>query len=227
MIAAPPMQDRQRQRLASSLCLLLTRSLCRGRPLEILAAAIEGGVDLVQVREKPFGPDASEWIAAVLAVCRPRSVPVIVNDRLDLATSCGADGVHLGQEDLAAHPVGSLRQRGLLLGLSTHDAAEMRRAELEAPDYLGVGPCFPTATKGLARGLDPDRLAALLRLASVPAFAIGGIDESNLSALVALGVERIAVSAAILRSPAPEAAARVLSGLLARARRPAGDATRP
>jgi thiamine-phosphate pyrophosphorylase len=221
------MPQSQRQRLASRLCLLLTRSLCRGRPLDVLAAAIEGGVDLVQVREKPFGADAADWIAAVLAVCRPRGVPVIVNDRLDLASRCGADGVHLGQEDLAAHAEASLRQRELLLGISTHDAAEMHRAALEAPDYVGVGPCFPTATKGIARGLDPDRLADLLRLARVPAFAIGGIDETNLRRLTSLGVERIAVSAAILQAPAPRAAASALRRLLAEPQRAASRTARP
>lgn len=195
---------------------MLTRSLCRDEPLTVLRAAILGGVDLVQVREKPFGDDAVAWIGAVQEVCAEYTVPVVVNDRLDLMRATGAPGVHLGQEDLSRHPPRSLRERSFALGISTHGPAELDRAMLEAPDYVGVGPCFATATKGYGEGLSLAQLRELVEQARVPAFAIGGIDAQNVHRLRRLGVERVAVSRAILQAADPRAAARGLASSLGR-----------
>lgn len=143
------------------------------------------------------------WIEAVQGVAGRYGVPVLINDRIDLAQACGCEGVHLGQEDLAAHPTGSLSQRGFALGLSTHDPEEMSRALDESPDYVGVGPCFPTRTKGYDAGLGPGQLEALLARCPVPAYGIGGIDPETLPELLERGLRHIAVSSCILSAEDP------------------------
>jgi len=193
------------------LYLLLTRGMCARNPLEVLEAAIAGGVDLVQVREKPFGDDALTWIEAVIDVCCACEVPVIVNDRLELALATGADGVHLGQKDLAGFRLGKLHQRSYCLGVSVHDFADLDRAMFERPDYLGIGNCFPTATKGFDTANDPEVLRELFARAQVPAFAIGGITTERLREVLAMGARRIAVSRAILGASDPAATARELA----------------
>lgn len=196
------------------LYLLLTRDLCRDDPLEVLEGALGGGVDLIQLREKPFDSDATAWIEAVKGVAQRYSVPVLINDRIDLAQQNDCEGVHLGQEDLGAHPAGSLVPREFALGLSTHDPAEMSRALLESPDYVGVGPCFPTETKGYGRGLGPGELEALLAQSPVTAYGIGGIHPDNLPELLDRGLRHIAVSSCILSAPDPAGVASELRRLL-------------
>ncbi len=192
------------------LYLLLTRGLCLGSPTRTLQAALDGGVDLVQVREKPFGATGQQWIDTVCKICARHDVPVIVNDRLDLAARTAAAGAHLGQADLTPHARGSLRARDWVLGVSTHDAAELGRALEEAPDYVGVGPCFGTPTRPDLRGQGAERIATLATASPVPCFAIGGITQETLPELLAAGIRRVAVSAAILRASDPGRAARDL-----------------
>lgn len=202
-----------RQRLVTArLYVLLTRALCRRDPEETLAALLAGGVDLVQVREKPFGPDGPAWVARVCEICAPHGVPVIVNDEPALAGL--ADGLHLGREDLQAFPEGALRRRSGLLGLSTHGPEDLARALSEDPDYLAIGPWRPTRTKGYRAGLPVEKLSAVAAVADRPLFAIGGIDAENLPALVALGIGRIAVCSALLQAADPAAAAARLKALL-------------
>jgi thiamine-phosphate pyrophosphorylase len=170
-----------------------------------LEAAVRGGVDLVQVREKAL-PDGE--LVAVLeearAVTRRLGIPLVVNDRPDLAVLVGADLVHVGQDDL---PVEAVRRFGLPVGLSTHSEAQLAAAQA---DYVGVGPVYATPTKeGRAPvGLELVRHAAAG--ARVPWFAIGGIDETNVRDVVAAGATRIAVVRAIGDADDPERAARVL-----------------
>lgn len=172
---------------------------------EFLEAAVAGGVDAVQVREKEL--DDRLLIGALeeaRETTRRLGVPLVVNDRPDLAILVEADCVHVGQDDL---PVAAVRRLGVPVGLSTHAPEEIDRG---AADYLGVGPVFATPTKAgrPAVGLDLVRYAA--QHALVPWFAIGGIDSSNVDAVVGAGATRIAVVRAIGDSPDPEEAARVL-----------------
>jgi thiamine-phosphate pyrophosphorylase len=172
---------------------------------ELLEAAVRGGVDLVQVREKELADGALlRVLEEARAVTRQLGVPLVVNDRPDLAVLVGADAVHLGQDDL---PVASARRFGLPVGLSTHTTAELERAEA---DYIGVGPVFATPTKPgrQAVGLELVRHAAAL--ARTPWFAIGGIDEANVAEVVAAGASRIAVVRAITDAEDPERTARAL-----------------
>jgi thiamine-phosphate pyrophosphorylase len=174
-----------------------------------LEAAILGGVDIVQVREKRL-PDGELLRALERArlVTRTLEVPLVVNDRPDLAALCEADYVHVGQADL---PVEAARRFGLGVGLSTHSSAEVERAEA---DYIGVGPVFATPTKAGRPpvGLELVRHAAARRAG--PWFAIGGIDETNVSEVVSAGARRVAVVRAIGNAPDPERAARRLRAVL-------------
>jgi thiamine-phosphate pyrophosphorylase len=169
---------------------------------EFLAAAIRGGVDLVQLRDKEAG-DGRLLVALhrARAVTRRLGVPLVVNDRPDLAILAEADAVHVGQDDL---PVAAARRFGVGVGLSTHAPAEVDAAEA---DYIGVGPVYATPTKAgrHAVGLGLVRYAA--ERARVPWFAIGGIDRGNVADVVAAGARRIAVVRAISDAPDPEAAA--------------------
>jgi thiamine-phosphate pyrophosphorylase len=178
---------------------------------EFLEAALSGGVDLVQVREK--GLADSELLAALESareVTARFGVPLAVNDRPDLAALVGADFVHLGQGDL---PPAAGRRFGLAVGLSTHTPSELDAADA---DYAGVGPVYATPTKPgrPAAGLDFVRYASVH--ARMPWFAIGGIDAGNVGAVVAAGAHRVAVVRAIGEAPDPERAARELRAALDR-----------
>lgn len=175
-----------------------------------LEAAVAGGVDLVQIREKEL-PDA-ELVPALheaRAVTARLGVPLVVNDRPDLAALVGADYVHVGQDDV---PVDVARRSGVAVGLSTHSPEEIDAADA---DYIGVGPVYATPTK---EGRPPVGLE-LVRHAAVharqPWFAIGGIDVSNVAEVVAAGARRIAVVRAIGDADDPERAAATLRAALA------------
>jgi thiamine-phosphate pyrophosphorylase len=141
----------------------------------------------------------------------------VVNDRVDLAQSLHADGVHLGQDDL---PVGEARRlagEGIAIGVSTHSVEQARKACREGADYIGIGPIFPTSTKVVGPALGIDGFRAILREANVPAFAVGGITPANIEDLATAGARRAAVSSAILtagsRVEAREAARAIIEAL--------------
>jgi thiamine-phosphate pyrophosphorylase len=176
---------------------------------ELLEAAVRGGVDIVQVREKALQDgELLRALEAAREVTRRLGVPLVVNDRPDLAVLADADALHVGQDDL---PAEAARRFGLPVGLSTHAAAEIDAA---TADYIGVGPVHATPTKEgrPAVGLDLVRYAAAH--ARQPWFAIGGIDRTNVEAVVAAGATRIAVVRAIADAADPEAAARELRAAL-------------
>ena len=167
-----------------------------------LEAAVRGGVDIVQLREKSLADgELLTVLQQAREVTRRLGVPLVVNDRPDLARVAEADYVHVGQEDL---PVAAARAFGVGVGQSTHAPAEL---DATGADYAGVGPVFETPTKEgrPAAGLEYVRYAAAN--AHVPWFAIGGIDESTIGAVVAAGARRIAVVRAIGDAPDPERAA--------------------
>jgi thiamine-phosphate pyrophosphorylase len=174
-----------------------------------LEAAISGGVDIVQVRERELSDgDLLRALEEARAVTRRLGVPLVVNDRPDLAVLCGADYVHVGQDDL---PVDAARRFGLGVGLSTHARREIDAA---AADYIAVGPVFETPTKAGRAAVGVELVGYAAERARVPWFAVGGIDPSNIAAVVAAGARRIAVVRAIVDSPDPERAARDLRAAL-------------
>jgi thiamine-phosphate pyrophosphorylase len=176
---------------------------------EFLDAALRGGVDVVQIRDRSV-PDREllEAIARARVVTELHRAPLGVNDRPDLAVLAGADFVHVGQDDI---PVEAARSFGLPVGLSTHAAGEIDAA---TADYIGVGPVYSTPTKEGRPpvGLELVRYAA--ERAEVPWFAIGGIDRSNVAEVVAAGARRVAVVRAIGEAADPERVAAELRAAL-------------
>jgi thiamine-phosphate pyrophosphorylase len=176
---------------------------------DFLEAAIRGGVDIVQVREMKLSDrDLLGVLHEAREITRRLEVPLVINDRPDLAVVCGAEFVHVGQDDI---PVDEARRFGVGVGLSTHAEPEIDAADA---DYIGVGPVYPTPTKEgrPAVGVELVRYAA--KCARMPWFAIGGIDASNAEDVVAAGATRIAVVRAIGEASDPERAARTLRGIV-------------
>jgi thiamine-phosphate pyrophosphorylase len=184
----------------------------------VLPAALRGGVDMVQLRDKHAGDDSILSAAARFrAVCHDHGALFWLNDRPDLAVECEADGVHVGQDDQAVSEVRELVGPQTLIGLSTHSPGQFDAALSSDADQLSVGPVWATPTKEgrPAAGLDYVRHAAQ-RGAETPWFAIGGIDLHNVRQVVAAGARRIVVVRAIRDAGDPRAAASELSGALPR-----------
>jgi len=205
----------RRERLNAARLYLVTGSRPGGRSLaEVLEPALRGGVDLVQLREKDAG-DAEILAAAAEArpLCTAAGALLLVNDRPDLAVAVGADGVHVGQDDMSVADARAITGPDLLVGLSTHAPSEIDAADA---DYIGVGPVHATPTKPgrPAVGLDLVRYAA--EHAELPWFAIGGVDPASVAAVVDAGATRIAVVRAITDATDPEAAASALRAALPR-----------
>jgi len=182
---------------------------------DLIRSAVTGGVDIVQLREKRLGDDELTAIAsAAAAMCSRLGSLLIVNDRPAVAAASGADGIHVGQDDLPPQEVRELVGPDMLVGLSTHTPAEIDAVDPSVVDYIGVGPVHETPTKPgrPAVGLELVRYAAAN--ATVPFFAIGGLDSGNVSEVLAAGATRVCVLRAITGSGDPEAAARELCGIL-------------
>jgi thiamine-phosphate pyrophosphorylase len=212
-------------RLASARLYLVVGSAPAGGELpELLRAAAAGGVDVVQLREKSLPDDELAAVAHAAGIlCRQLGVLFIVNDRPHVAIEVGADGVHVGQDDMPVAQVRELLGEELLVGLSTHAPAEVDAAEPALVDYIGVGPVHETPTKPGRPAVGTELVRYAAAHARVPFFAIGGLDAANVGEVLAAGAQRICVLRAISDAPEPEAAARELSGALAGAT-PAGGA---
>lgn len=197
------------------LCLVTDRELAGGRSVtEIVKAAVRGGVTMVQLREK--SASTRQFLAQALAlktVLRGTGVPLIINDRVDIALAMDADGVHVGQGDLPLAHVRRLLPPGKIIGLSITNAAQISAADAAIADYLGLGPIFAQTTKSdAARPLGIDGFAALRALAphGVPCMAIGGIKAEHAGALRAAGAVGLAVVSAIMGAMDAEVAAGAL-----------------
>jgi thiamine-phosphate pyrophosphorylase len=201
-----------RQRLADAqLCVLVTDALCRASLVGTVKEAVLGGAQIIQLREKNV--DDRTFLARardVRQVTHSAGVLLIVNDRPDLARLSEADGVHLGQDDLPIHEARRILGPDALIGVSTHNLEQVRRAVLEGANYLGVGPTFSSRTKEFAAVAGLDFVRAAMAETSLPAFAIGGIQLDNVAQVVAAGARRIAVSQAICAADEPRAAAQKL-----------------
>lgn len=177
-------------------------------------AALRGGVTCVQLREKDLDEALFLQEARELrGLCRQYKVPFIVNDNVDIAIACKADGVHVGQEDLAA---GEVRRRigdEIILGVSVHTVEEARQAVRDGADYLGLGAVFPTSTKPDADPMSREILRAICDAVDVPVVAIGGINRDNLLRLAGSGVDGVALVSAIFSAEDVEGACRDLRAL--------------
>lgn len=180
---------------------------------EFLAACIAGGVDVVQLREKDL--DARPLIErayVAAAVCREQGVPFILNDRPDLALACGADGVHVGQDDAPPGLARDILGPEAIVGLSTHGPDDLERARREPVDYISAGPVVPTPTKPDRPGTGPEyvALAAECEEEGLPVFVTGGVTPEAVPALVAAGARRFVVVRYLTESPDPRRAATLL-----------------
>lgn len=204
-----------------SLYLVLGTVDCLGRdPLLILEEAIQGGVSIVQLREKEMATrDMVDLARAMKRVLDENGLPLIINDRVDVALAVGAAGVHVGQEDM--HPLDARALIGpdRLLGLSVNNQAHLREALTLPVDYLGIGPVFPTETKKDAQpALGLDGLRALLHETGVPAVGIGGINAQNAAQVIAAGAQGVALVSAVCGAPSPLQAAQALRARIDAAR---------
>ena len=197
--------------------LLVMRPLCPRRWRDAVRAAIAGGVDLVQLREKGARTrEVVEVARELLAITEPANVPLLIDDDVAAARKLGpaVAGVHLGQEDLPVEMARARLGNNAWIGVSTHDELEVGWSERTSATHYGLGACFATATKREHWLLNFDELTRALARAKRPVFAIGGITPENVGMLARVGVARVAVSAAILAAPDPqEAAARIRAAL--------------
>jgi thiamine-phosphate pyrophosphorylase len=189
---------------------ILDRTVARGRELPaILDAAIAGGARMVQLREKEW-PSGRLWPLAerLRQRCGDAAVTFVVNDRVDLAVALGADGVHLGQEDLPPSAARPLLRRGMILGISTHSVDQARRAQVDGADYIAVGSMFETRTKPEFELVGPDLIRRLRAEIRVPIVGIGGITPDNADAVIRAGADGVAVISAVCAAADPAAATR-------------------
>ncbi len=193
------------------LYVLITESLCHGPWLTIAEAAIDGGADCLQLREK--GMDDAELLRRALALrelTRRRSVLFVMNDRPDIARLVEADGIHLGQDDMPVAAARRIVGPRILIGKSTHTIEQARAALAESPDYIAVGPMFDSTTKPQKHIAGPQTLAAVLGETDLPHVAIGGITVENVNVLRQVGCRCIAVCSAVISRANPTKEAKSL-----------------
>lgn len=182
-----------------------------------IEAAVRGGAAIVQLREKHLEDEA--FLAEArrfTALCRRLGAVSIINDRADIALAAGADGVHVGQDDLAAARARALLGPGKILGVSAHSPEEAVRAQAAGADYLGVGAAFVTGSKPDAKPISRETIRAVTAAAGIPAVAIGGVNRENILELKGLGLAGVAVISGVFGQPDPERAARELRALAER-----------
>ena len=195
------------------LCLVTDSALANGRSLAgIVAAAVKGGVTLVQLREKTASTRAFIEQARVLKrLLAPLRVPLLINDRIDVALAAGADGAHVGQQDMSVALARQLLGPAAIIGLSITELGQVRDRDVELADYIGVGPIFAQSTKlDATPPLGLDGLAEVRRASSKPIVAIGGVSAANADAVRLAGADGIAVVSAIMGADDPRAAAAAL-----------------
>lgn len=199
----------------SLLYVLMTEHLCTSPWKQTAEAVLKAGADILQLREKnlPFSElkRRCEWLQDL---CLEHNALFIVNDSVELASSCGTDGVHLGQADGSVADAREQLDSSQLIGLSTHNLIQLNAAQHQEVDYLGVGPMFSTKTKSFDSYSGPDYAVQAAQHAALPWFAIGGINDSNLIELVDRGVQRIAVCGTVLGADHPDEVARKLKAHL-------------
>lgn len=204
-----------------SLYLVTDRGLSRGRSTkEVVAAAVRGGVTVVQIREKEA--DTRDFVEEALAVrhlLKARGIPMIVNDRIDVAMAVFADGVHLGQKDMPIAMARKILGPEKIIGISAESVADAVAAQKAGADYLGVSPIYATPTKtDTAAALGLEGLRQIREAVDLPLVGIGGLNAGNAGAVIRNGADGVAVVSAIVSADDPERAARQLSKIVAEAK---------
>jgi thiamine-phosphate pyrophosphorylase len=206
------MNDFRQQQLLKAQIYLVT-SPCENL-LSVVEAALKGGVDIVQYRDK-LSDDALRLprAQALKALAHQYGALFLINDRVDLALAVDADGVHLGQQDLPIQVARDLLGPDRIIGRSTTNPEEMAKALAEGADYIGVGPVFATPTKPGKAAAGFEYVGYAVGHANVPWFAIGGIDLENVPSVIAAGATRLAIVRAIMDAPNPQAVAQAFKAV--------------
>ncbi len=182
--------------------------------MDQIAAAIDGGAGIVQLREKHLDHDAFlKEAQRFVALCREKGVVSIINDAVDIAAAVGADGVHVGQSDLAAGRAREVLGPDKLIGVSAHSVEEALAAQAAGADYLGVGAAFVTGTKADAAPISRDTIRAITAAVDIPVVAIGGISRDNITELAGCGLDGVAVVSALFAQKDVKTAAKELYAL--------------
>lgn len=177
-------------------------------------SALKGGATCIQLREKDLDEERFLKEAKELALlCRKYNVPFFVNDNVDIAIACNADGVHVGQEDMAALDVRKKVGENMMIGVSVHNAKEAITAEKNGADCLGVGAMFSTSTKADASVLTKETLKEICSAVNIPVVAIGGINKNNIMELAGTGVDGVALVSAVFSADDIENECRKLRAL--------------
>jgi thiamine-phosphate pyrophosphorylase len=204
-----------------SVYLVTDRGLSRGRStLEILQSAVRGGVTCVQLREKNCPVrDFIEQANAIKAFLNAHDIPLIVNDRVDVAQAVGADGVHLGQSDMSLHVAREILKDSMIIGISAESLQDAIEAEKGGADYIGVSPIYATPTKtDTAPALGLEGLREIRNAVRIPLVGIGGLTKNNAAEVIKHGADGVAVVSAIVSAEDPELAAKELLKTVTKAR---------
>ncbi len=194
-----------------SLYLVTEESIAIEELTRIIAESVSGGVSIVQLREKNNSSlSFYKKAAALKQLLNELSIPLVINDRVDIALAIGADGIHIGQDDLPLPVVKKMVPEDMIVGVSVSTLEEALEAERNGADYIGVGSVFPTKTKKDATLMALEDLGEICRSVSIPAVAIGGITADNMSALSDSGLSGTAVVSAIMNADNPKAASESL-----------------
>jgi thiamine-phosphate pyrophosphorylase len=194
-----------------SLYLVTEESIAIEELTKIIAESVSGGVSIVQLREKNNSSlSFYEKASALKQLLNELSIPLIINDRVDIALAVGADGIHIGQDDLPLPVVKKMVPEDMIVGVSVSTLEEALEAERNGADYIGVGSVFPTKTKQDATLMALEDLGEICRGVSIPAVAIGGITADNISALSDSGLSGTAVVSAIMNADNPKTASESL-----------------
>ena len=186
--------------------------------LAVARKMLEGGVQLLQLRAKSRSPQEIRSLARDLApLCRAHQVPFILNDHPELVPETGADGAHVGQDDVSVAEARALAGEHAIIGKSTHSLAQALAAQREGADYIGFGPLFATPTKPDYPPIGLNEIMQAQRLVSLPVFCIGGIKRENLPGVLAAGAQRVVIVSGILQAPDPQAYCQACRDLLASA----------
>jgi thiamine-phosphate pyrophosphorylase len=191
------------------ICLVTDRDLAKGRSLiDVVGAAVQGGVTMVQLREKNATTRAFlEEARALKALLTPLGVPLVINDRVDIALAVDAEGIHVGQTDMPVEQVRAIAP-GRIVGLSITNATQMARADTQLCDYLGVGPLYLQQTKADASTpLGVEGFAKLRAMTDRPVMAIGGLKADNSAPVLGAGANGLAIVSGIISADDPRAAA--------------------
>ncbi|MBN1470222.1 MAG: thiamine phosphate synthase [Syntrophaceae bacterium] len=199
------------------LYLVTDRSLCGKKPLEeVVRMAVSGGVSYVQLREKEISTRYFvEEAKKIKKFLEPKKIPLIINDRVDVALACGAEGVHIGQDDMPYKIVRKIMGRKAIIGLSVETWEDVVASQKLDVSYIGVSPVFLTPTKTDTKGAwGIEGIARIKAFSRHPLVAIGGLNESNIREVVRAGAQCIAVVSAICASPNPKEASRRINKII-------------